>query len=56
MVNLHPTLCADLLPAPATYGGYCDASKSGAGGVWFGIDKSLNPNCLAHHFPTAYTR
>jgi len=41
--NLHPTPCADLLPAPATYSGYCDASKSRAGGVWFGIDKSLPP-------------
>jgi len=41
--NLHPTPCADLLPATATYGGYCDASKKGAGGVWFGIDKLLPP-------------
>jgi len=25
------TLCQDLVPAPADFGGYCDASKAGAG-------------------------
>jgi len=37
----HPTLCEDLVPAPADYGGYCDASKQGAGGVWFGVESYL---------------
>jgi len=41
--NRQPTPCHDLVPAPADYGGYCDASKHGAGGVWFGLNKALPP-------------
>jgi len=37
----NPTLCSDLVPAPPDYTGYCDASKMGAGGVWFGANKQL---------------
>jgi len=43
--------CVDLVPAPADYGGYCDASKAGAGGVWFGLEKNL-PAIMWHvEFP-----
>jgi len=41
-----PTPCTDLVPAVADFGGYCDASKEGAGGVWFGLNKAL-PKKLA---------
>jgi len=37
----NPTLCSDLVPAPPDYTGYCDASKMGAGGMWFGANKQL---------------
>jgi len=36
-----PTPCTNLVPALADFGGYCDASKEGAGGVWFGLNKAL---------------
>jgi len=39
--NLTP--CADFLPAPADCGGFCDAFKHVAGGVWFGLEKALSP-------------
>jgi len=39
--SANPTLCSDLVPAPPDYTGYCDASKMGAGGVWFGTNKQL---------------
>jgi len=48
---LHPTPCADLLPAPADFGGFCDASKQGAGGVWFGFGKKLPPIVWRVQFP-----
>jgi len=41
MANQQLTLCAYLLPASADYGGYCDAPKSGTGGVWFGLEWKL---------------
>jgi len=50
--NLHPTPCADLLPAPATYSSYCDALKSRAGGIWFGIEKSPPPIVWHTTFPS----
>jgi len=37
MANKQPTPCMDLMPAPADYGGYCDAARSRAGGEWFGL-------------------
>jgi len=49
--NRQPTLCADLIPALADYGGYCDASKNGAGGVWFGLEKQLPPIVWRVEFP-----
>jgi len=42
---------ADLLPTPADYGGFCDASKHGAGGVWFGLGKALPPVIWQVKFP-----
>jgi len=43
-IALHdPMPCTDLVPVLADFGGYCDASKEGAGGVWFGLNKSLPP-------------
>jgi len=39
----RPTLCTDLVPAIADYHSYCDACKTGAGGVWFGANKALPP-------------
>jgi len=41
MALKHPTPCEDLVPASANYGGYCDTSKQGAGGVWFGVESKL---------------
>jgi len=49
--NQHPTLCSDLVQAPADYGGYCDASRSGAGGVWFGFERQLPPIVWRVAFP-----
>jgi len=37
----HPMPCTDMVPTPADYRGYCDTSKAGAGGVWFGLEKKL---------------
>jgi len=51
MANQHPTPCADLIPAPADYGGYCDASRQGAGGVWFGLEQGLPPIVWRVAFP-----
>jgi len=39
----QPMPCTDLMPAPADYGSFCDASKQGAGGMWFGFGKKLPP-------------
>jgi len=47
----QPTPCADLVPAAPDYGGYCDASKAGAGGVWFGLQKDLPPLVWRIAFP-----
>jgi len=47
----QPTPCADLMPAPADYLGYCDASKQGAGGVWFGGIQHLPPIVWRIAFP-----
>jgi len=54
LANRQPTLCADLIPALADYGGYCDASKNGAGGVWFWTRETTPTNCLASGVPTIY--
>ncbi len=47
----HPTPCMDLITAPADYGGYCDASKAGAGGIWVGINRALPPLVWRVTFP-----
>jgi len=47
----NPTPCADLLPAPADYGSFCDTSKEGASGVWFGLSKSMPPVIWCVKFP-----
>jgi len=47
----EPTPCQDLIPMPADFGGYCDASKHGAGGVWFGLNKKLPPIVWHVQFP-----
>ncbi len=47
----RPTPCKDLAPADPDYGRYCDASKMGAGGVWFGISKPLPPIVWRITFP-----
>jgi len=49
--NQHPTPCQDLVPAPADYGGYCNTSKHGTGGVWFGLNKVLPPIVWQVPFP-----
>jgi len=51
VANKHPTPCQDLVQAPADYGGYCDASKNGAGGVWFGFERHLPPIVWRVEFP-----
>jgi len=49
----RPTSCTNLVPAPADYLGYCDASKHGAGGVWFGGTRALPPVVWQVAFPAA---
>ncbi len=39
----HPIPCSDLIPAKANFGGYCDASKQGARGIWYGLKHKLPP-------------
>jgi len=47
----HPTPCTDLITALADYGGYCDASKAGAGGIWVGLNRALPPLVWRVAFP-----
>jgi len=47
----HPMPCNDLVPVLADYGGYCDASQKGTGGVWFGLNKKLPPLVWHVEFP-----
>ncbi len=47
----NPIPCTDLMPAPADFVGYCDASKNGAGGIWFGLNKDLPPIVWRIPFP-----
>jgi len=47
----EPTLCQDLVPALADFGGYCDVSQTGAGGIWFGLSKKLPPIVWRVEFP-----
>jgi len=39
----HPTPCTNLLPALSNFGGFCDASKQGTSGIWFGFGKNAHP-------------
>ncbi len=52
LATRYPTPCTDLIPAPTDYGGYCDASKAGAGGVWFGLARKLPPIVWRVPFPS----
>jgi len=56
MANQHPTPCTDLIPAQPDYLGYCDASKQGAGGVWFGGNRQLPPIVWRIRFPNEIQR
>jgi len=47
----RPTYCPNLIAAPPNYGGYCDASKHGAGGIWFGYHSALPPLVWRVQFP-----
>ncbi len=51
-VKTRPTPCQDLVPAAPDYIGYCDASHHGAGGVWFGGQRTLPPVVWRVAFPT----
>ncbi len=51
MALQHPTPCTDLIPAVADYGGYCDASKAGAGSIWVGLNWALPPIIWQVPFP-----
>jgi len=47
-----PMPCKDLLvPATVDYGGYCNASKQGAGSTWFGIEENLPAMVWQVQFP-----
>src|SRR3954470_5741467 len=43
LVGLQPTRAVELIPGPPAYVGFCDASGTGAGGVWLSHDKPLQP-------------
>jgi len=49
--QVHPTYCPNLVAAPPSFGGYCDTSKHGAGGVWFGYHRTLPPIAWRVQFP-----
>ena len=51
MAHRQRTPCADLIPAKPDFLGYCDASKLGAGGVWFGENRNLPPIVWRIRFP-----
>jgi len=51
---LQPTPCTNLVPAPPAFTGYCNASKQGNGGVWFGKSTTPHALCLADSLPTRY--
>jgi hypothetical protein len=42
-LSSRPTHVSELIQGPLDYVGYCDASAFGAGGVWFGGAKHLEP-------------
>jgi len=46
-----PTPCQDLIAMPADFGRYCDSSKHGATGVWFGLNWALPPIVWQVSFP-----
>jgi len=51
VATTNPMPCQDQVPAPADYGSYCNASKQGAGGVWFGVACKLPPLVWHVEFP-----
>ncbi len=53
VAHRQPTPCSNLIPAQPDYIGYCDASKLGAGGVWFGANWNLPPIVWHIQFPHA---
>jgi len=46
-----PTPCTNLIPALANFGGYCDASKQGASGIWYGLACKLPKLVWQVEFP-----
>jgi len=51
MALKDPMLCKDVVPATTNYGSYSNASKQGAGSVWFGIKENLPPIVWWVQFP-----
>jgi len=47
----NPMPCTNIVPAPADFGGYCNASKQGAGGVWYRFAHKLPPLVWHVKFP-----
>ena len=47
----RPTHVREIVPQPPDYIGLCDASGFGAGGVWFGGEKGLDPVIWRVDFP-----
>ena len=50
-VGAKPTHCKELVKDVPGHIGYCDAAKQGAGGVWFGGAKGLQPTVWRVDFP-----
>ena len=51
MLGARPTNVLELVPAPPDYIGYCDASKLGAGGVWFSGARHIAPTVWRFAWP-----
>jgi hypothetical protein len=51
----RPTHVSELVPQGPEYTGFCDASAFGAGGVWFGGSKPLEPLVWRVQWPTDIT-
>lgn len=50
-MNTRPTHCRQLVPGAPGYIGYCDACKTGAGGVWISGTKHLPPTVWRVEWP-----
>jgi hypothetical protein len=51
LLGRRPTQVTELVKHPPTYQGFVDASKWGAGGVWFGGTKQLIPIVWFYEWP-----